>query len=126
MWTRFGTPFSKRSSCFKGHGIQRLVGLCPDELAQVTHYGGPTFDQRSDLSLKQKVCIGIQIAKSCDGVHAAGFSLNDIKENNVCVSMTSAEPVVTIIDFGKALVNGTTMALPCQREEGVHYAPEIC
>lgn len=40
--------------------------------------------------------------------------------------MTSAEPVVTLIGFGMAKVSGSTMAVPCAWEEGMHYAPEMC
>lgn len=39
-------------------------------------------------------------APSSVGVHTAGFTHNDIKENNICVDMTAAEPVVTVIDLG--------------------------
>lgn len=34
-----------------------------------------------------------------------GFTHNDFKENNICVNMTSAEPVATIIDFELAHVS---------------------
>lgn len=71
--------------------------MCPDKLALVTHFGGPSIDRRSGLSLGQKVSIGLQIAGAFDGVHAAGFTHSDIKEN-ICVDVTAAEPVVPVIE----------------------------
>ncbi|XP_063598909.1 casein kinase I-like [Penaeus indicus] len=111
------------------HGIefiQCLVGVCPDELALVTHYGGPTFKCLSGLSLEHKISIGLQIARAFASVHSAGFAHNDIKGDNICVNMTSAEPVVTIIDFGMAHVIGTAIRVPCSWQEDLPYAPEIC
>lgn len=106
--------------------VQRLVGVCPDELALVTHYGGPTLVCLSGLSLEHKISVGLQVARACADVHAAGFSHNDIKADNICVNMTSGRPEVTLIDFGMALVSGTPMGLPCSWKEDLPYAPEIC
>lgn len=103
------------------------MGVCPDELGIVTRYEGPIFDRRcNDLPLEQRVSIALQIARVCGSLHAAGFTHNDIKRNNLCVETTSTGPVVTLIDFGMAYVSGRAMAVKCSWREGLHYAPEIC
>ncbi|XP_069975775.1 uncharacterized protein [Penaeus vannamei] len=72
-------------------GFQRLVGLCPDKLGLVTRYAGLSLAYYVDsgrLKADHKFSILTQLCKILSDLHQQGFVHNDVKVQNVCVSLT--------------------------------------
>ena len=71
----------------------KLVGLCPKPPALLmTRHGNVTFKDllRKELPAKLSLRIVYDLVGVLEGLHAAGFSHNDIKCDNVMVSLKTA------------------------------------
>lgn len=107
-------------------GIQRLVGVCPEQFAIVTQYAGQTLEATlNTFSQKDRVNILYQVVRTLMGIHTQDWVYLDLKTNNVCVKkLADGSLKVTFIDFGLALRHGDSHTFP----EGTvceHVAPEI-
>nr|XP_027213975.1 serine/threonine-protein kinase nekl-2-like [Penaeus vannamei] len=110
-------------------GFQRLVGLCPQKLGLVTKYAGRSLDyyvSSRKLDPNHKFTILTQLCKILSDLHQHGFVHNDVKLQNVCLSMTASGPAVTLIDFGITLLTGWKVGLDTTWDAAMPYAPEIC
>lgn len=110
-------------------GFQRLVGLCPDKLGLVTRYAGLSLAHYVDsgrLNTDHKFSILTQLCKILSDLHQQGFVHNDVKVQNVCLSLTESRPVVTLIDFGITMLTGWKVGLDTAWKASLPYAPEIC
>ncbi|XP_047498485.1 NUAK family SNF1-like kinase 2 [Penaeus chinensis] len=113
-----------------GHaGFQRLVGLCPKKLSLVTKYAGRPMNyyaSSSRLQPEHKLSVMTQICKILSTLHQNGFVHNDIKLQNVCLSLAESGPKVTLIDYGITMAIGKYPKLTIQWNDTLPYAPEIC
>ncbi|XP_045130228.1 ribosomal protein S6 kinase 2 beta-like [Portunus trituberculatus] len=112
-------------------GVQRLVGVCVESRQLVTPFAGITL---SDYMLSEAptfadaVSVHLQTCRTLQRMHRQGFTHNDIKADNVCVSTQSGEPVATVIDVGLAKPVGTKGVLEKAIQDTENYpwiAPEI-
>ena len=94
-------------------GLQRLIGVCVETCQIVTLFAGMTADKyfEKHVSLADAVTVFLQLAKTSKNIVEKGFTHNDMKSNNVCVSDESSDPVVTIIDLGLVTPIGTWSVL---------------
>nr|XP_027237775.1 serine/threonine-protein kinase PKZ1-like [Penaeus vannamei] len=110
-------------------GFQRLVGLCPDKLGLVTRYAGLSlahYVESGKLQTNHKYSILTQLCKILSDLHQHGFVHNDVKVQNMCVSVTESGLVLTLIDFGITLLAGCKVGLEARWDASLIYAPEIC
>jgi len=110
-------------------GFQSLVGLCPEKLGLVTKDAGISLDRYmcdSNLDPNHKFSILTQLCKILSDLHQQGFVHNDVKVQNVCLSLTESRPVVTLIDFGITMLTGWKVELQIKWDPSLPYAPEIC
>ena len=86
-------------------GVQRVMGVCIDTQQLLTYYAGKEADhyfEKCGVSYGDKLSVFLQLAHTLQGVVNKGFTQNDLKIDNVCVSVGSSGPVATLIDFGVA------------------------
>ncbi|MPC46768.1 putative L-type lectin-domain containing receptor kinase V.2 [Portunus trituberculatus] len=88
----------------QGHGMQRLVGVCVETRQLVTRFAGQTAEDyfHSGTCFTQALSVILQVARAVRSVNEAGYTHNDIKDNNVCVKECPNGPKATIIDLGLA------------------------
>ncbi|KAG7154127.1 Raf serine/threonine-protein kinase-like 2 [Homarus americanus] len=71
-------------------------------------YTGDTYDDFLQYAnTHQKVLTLIKIAEALSQIHDKNIIHNDLKTNNVTVTLQEDQPTVHIIDFGKAKIRGT-------------------
>ena len=75
----------------------------------MTYFAGNTADHyfEKPFSFVEAATIFLQVARALREIIHRGFTHNDLKGNNVCVSVESSDPVATVIDFGLATPVGT-------------------
>lgn len=108
-------------------GIQKLVGICPENNSLLTEYAGPSLN-----NVKQDRQFVLQVTRQIAGIIDRLSSLNvyhnDIKSHNICVSSKPEGYEVTLIDFGLASTTNPTFDQEFTKKEIETYfwiAPEI-
>ena len=88
----------------QGHGLQRLVGVCMETRQLVSRFAGQTAADyfQSGARFTHALRVILQVARAVRSVHEAGYTHNDIKDNNVCVKLFPSGPKATLIDLGLA------------------------
>lgn len=108
-------------------GFQRLVGVCPERMAMVTRFAGPSLEQRARCaSVDSRYSVVGQVCSILQEMHRHGFAHNHVKPGNVCVQESAEGPRVTLIDFGLTLASGSAPRLAIRWERRLTYAPELC
>ena len=94
--------------------VQRLVGVCVETCQLISHFAGDTAAEYfvNYVPLTDQVSIFLQVARTAQRIIEAGFTHNDYKRENVCVSDGSSGPVATIIDLGLSTPVGTKLGVP--------------
>ena len=111
-------------------GVQRVMGVCMDTNQLLTYYAGKEADhyfEKCGVSYGDKLSVFLQLAHTLEGVVNKGFTHNDLKIDNVCVSVGSSGLIATVIDFGVATSLHTERI--CKKkirpEEHPWVAPEL-
>ena len=93
----------------QGHGMQRMVGVCVETRQLVTRFAGQTAADyfHSGACFTHALSVILQVARAVRSVNEAGYTHNDIKNNNVCVKQSTSGPKATLIDLGLAKRVGT-------------------
>ncbi|KAK8374087.1 hypothetical protein O3P69_015588 [Scylla paramamosain] len=112
-------------------GVQRLVGVCVETRQLITPFAGVTLKDymlNKAPSFADAVSVHLQMCRTLQRMHRQGYTHNDIKADNVCVSTQSGKPVATVIDVGLARPVGTkgllSQAIP-DTDKFPWIAPEI-
>uniref|UniRef100_A0A0P4VS24 Protein kinase domain-containing protein n=1 Tax=Scylla olivacea TaxID=85551 RepID=A0A0P4VS24_SCYOL len=112
-------------------GVQRLVGVCVETRQLITPFAGVTLKDymlRKAPSFGDAVSVHLQMCRTLQRMHRQGYTHNDIKADNVCVSTQSGKPVATVIDVGLARPVGSkgllSQAIP-DTDKFPWIAPEI-
>ena len=105
-------------------GVQRLMGVCSDTCQLLTYYAGHTalhyfMNAVPFVGVFDAANIFLQIARALKAIIDRGFTHNDLKDNNVCVSDKDNHLVATIIDLGLASPIGT------ERIYEQNFSPEV-
>lgn len=110
-------------------GMQRLVGVCIETLQLVSQFAGSTAYKyfTTCTSFAEAVNIFLQVSQTLIGMNREGFAHNDIKYNNICVSVKDSGPVATVIDVGMSRPVGSEWFFPTPRyvELFPWIAPEL-
>ena len=117
----------------QGHGMQRLVGVCLETRQLVTRFAGQTAADffRPGVCFSHAISVILQVARVVRNVNKAGFTHNDIKNNNVCVKQCVNGPKATVIDLGLAMPVGqrglykTSMDIYEETRKYPWVAPEL-
>ena len=90
-------------------GVQRLMGVCVDTCQLLTYFAGDTAIRyfEKDVPFVDAATVFLQIARTLKGITTRGFTHNDLKHDNVCVSDGGNSLVATIIDLGLMKPIGT-------------------
>lgn len=111
------------------HGVQKLVGMCPQRFLLATEYGGPILEdwlgEWSPLLPQQWIDVAIKIVKIFNGILKLGVVHNDFKSDNLCLQVTPLGIRVTLIDFGLARHRGEFLRLNGNFSAGGWYPPEF-
>ena len=83
-------------------GVQRLVGVCVDDVSIISHFAGEAakwyfFDT---VPLADGATIFLQVCQTLRRIVQRGYNHNDLHEGNVCVLHGTNGPVANIIDLG--------------------------
>ena len=85
-------------------GVQRLVGVCVDDVQIISHFAGVSandyFDAPVPVPLGDAAAVFMQLSQTLRRVVARGYNHCDLHGGNVCVLQGSGSPVVTLIDLG--------------------------
>lgn len=83
--------------------------MCVETRQLITRFAGVTADKYIETasSFADAVNISLQVSRTLQRINQRGFTHNDVKENNVCVSTQNGSPVATVIDVGLARRVGT-------------------
>ena len=89
-------------------GVQRLVGVCVDDIEIISHFAGMTAYQyfRDPVPLADAATVFLKVSQALKRMVNRGFNHFDLHEGNVCVLPGSSGPVATLIDLGLATYLG--------------------
>ena len=89
-------------------GVQRLVGVCVDDVEIISHFAGKAAHRyfRDSVPLADAATVFLQVCQTLRRIVQRGYNHNDLHEGNVCVLEGSSGPVATLIDLGLTLYLG--------------------
>lgn len=110
----------------QGEGVQKLVGVCPENQALVTDFAGQSLGHLLDgglLDESEKLDVLGQVMNAASRGLKRKICHNDIRENNVCVKKRKTGVRATLIDYGLASLVGDNPFVGCDSVPWV--APEL-
>ena len=114
---------------FQIGGVQRLMGVCIESCQLLTYFAGDTAINyfEKNVPFVDAAIVFLQTARTLKNITTRGFTHNDLKYDNVCVSDEGKGIVATIIDLGLMKPIGTERVTRTKRHPHAKpwVAPEL-
>ena len=91
-------------------GVQRLVGVCVDDVQIISRFAGKAAFRYffGSVPLAEGATVFLQVCQTLRRMAHQGYTHHDLHEGNVCVLEGSGGPVATLIDLGLTHPLGAT------------------